>query len=764
MFRISPSTGTPPRPVMNNQSSSQQHYSNTNNTTPNNTTNQKQQLMQQDNQLSSPTTTQYPSPPTLSMFTNSTTSSSSDNASTNDSYMSDDSSNLRRRRDFDALSSMENTTPQGTMEEENQTVSFSNISAAQPTRNKKRKKNSSPNFEEISSPTSPKGRDTNNIELDDSFEQKFSKAISNFGDDSPVLNNDSCFTNRYTGPKFESTNKTIARYGDDNRTFIVGLLGYEFNESEIEVTPSNDSTGLLQRLGRMFSNIFSSTSLNQTLPFNNANAVTTSNSTLRHHTLQEDHTVIHSNPAVECELISHWREVPLLRNVKIKQISCGGYHVLLLTEDNVVYTSGWNKYGQLGTSKSGSSSKIVKIVENEQTDYCEVQSFHRIEFPEKIISLNASGRHSLFLSESGRVYGTGCNLHGRMGSEFIEPEELGLKQSQDLQQVTGNQILEPNINCGVFSPILLGGILKQKRAYYVGKAFWHSIIATCDGGVYVMGQSDEGKLGIGSVKANPIDQDTHCYEPTEIIELRGREIIEAEGGAWHTIFLTKAKSNELNNDLWVCGSNYWGQLALPPIGNKPVTSFLVPVIHPFFSGKRDPSKNAVQISAGSNFNAVLTEDGSIYCFGCGSSGKTGLGHARTVRTPIKVKSIPKDVIKISTGSNHLSVITKRGEMYSVGWNFYGQCGYDSDISNISRVEDTKTELSPSCDDMVESYIMPRIRRLTGVEVNSVGSGAYFTIITTSSTSNPIIRKQKEAKFKGIQVRRGFNDISVRCTK
>src|SRR3989338_2114198 len=221
------------------------------------------------------------------------------------------------------------------------------------------------------------------------------------------------------------------------------------------------------------------------------------------------------------------------------------------------------------------------------------------------------------------------------------------------------------------------------------------------------------------------------------------------------MFLTRGKSSDVNNDVWVCGSNYWGQLALPPNGSNPINSTLVPVAHPFFGGKRDPSRNVVQISAGSNFNAVLSEDGSVYCFGCGSSGKTGLGHARTVREPVKVESIPKDIVKISTGSNHLCLISKKGEMFSVGWNFYGQCGYDSDISNIERLEDGKAELSPSCPPFIESYKVPKLRRLTGVEVNSVGTGAYFTIITTSSTANPRIRLQKELKFKGIQVRQGF---------
>ncbi|KAG2386960.1 hypothetical protein C9374_001995 [Naegleria lovaniensis] len=301
-----------------------------------------------------------------------------------------------------------------------------------------------------------------------------------------------------------------------------------------------------------------------------------------------------------------------------------------------------------------------------------------------------------------------------------------------------------------------------------------------------MGQGDEGKLGIGFMKPSSSTttttttstthhhhhpfEGTHCYEPTEIVELRGRELLEAEGGAWHTIFLTKSTNPSMyNNDLWVCGSNYWGQLALPSKKNNSSSNQTpdfsttnVPVMHPFFCGKRNPSTNPIQVCAGSNFNAVLCEDGSVYCFGCGSSGKTGMGHCRTVKTPTKLTSVPKNITSISTGSNHLMLLTSTGELYGVGWNFYGQCGYDQDIENIGKIKDTSTAPYMEGESLgkSEAYDIPRIKRLTGVEVQSVATGAYFTIITTSATSNK--RKQEEIarKRNGIQVRRGFNDISI----
>ncbi|KAF0984499.1 hypothetical protein FDP41_000398 [Naegleria fowleri] len=834
LFRISPSVSTPPRP---SAAGSSIHHSTTMNILPTTTAHSnllrsKQMQEQQGEEIITISDTIETSSgsnnnnnimsdifsPQTSPFELSSSSSPSTSSPTL-LINRQDSAQLRRRRDNDALTSMENTTPQGSDKGNAAlSLSFSNVSMA--VVNQQSKKRKMDISMDDSSTIQNQLLDSNaEFELDSSFEMKMSNVIGSFEDQMDISpstpkNEKKKPKDEYKGPRFDSTNRTIAKYGEDHRVFIVGLLGYDFSENDLEVTPTNDSNGNLQRLKQIFSNLFN----NQIVPFLSttqtnsqtsnshlahihqniqASSTTSSSSSnnnnpqmVHHNNHHDDHSTIHGDPAKECSIISRWREVPQLRNTKIKQLSCGGYHVLILTENNEVYGAGWNKYGQIGTRKFGSSSKVFKTRnERGEIDYCEVQPFHKIEFPEKVVSLNASGRHSLFISESGRVYGSGCRLHGRMGSEFIDVP-LPHKNHEE----ENSYPLEAENSSGLFSPKLLGGILKEKRAYYVGKAFWHSIVATCDLRVYAMGQGDEGKLGIGFIKpysshsstsSNTTTntttttttnfpptipyEGTHCYEPTEIVELRGRELMEAEGGAWHTIFLTKSTNPNLyNNDVWVCGSNYWGQLALPSKKHSSSSSSPdfsttnVPVIHPFFCGKRNPSTNPIQVCAGSNFNAVLCEDGSVYCFGCGSSGKTGMGHCRTVKTPTKLTSVPKNITSISTGSNHLVLLTSTGDLYSVGWNFYGQCGYDQDIENINKIKDTSVAPLSEGESLgqTEPYHMPKINRLTGVEVQSVATGAYFTIITTSETSNK--RKQEEIarKRNGIHVRSGFNDISV----
>ncbi|KAG2386959.1 hypothetical protein C9374_001994 [Naegleria lovaniensis] len=500
-FRISPSVSTPPRQPSSSSSSNNNHQPTT--TAHSNSLRskqiQEQHAMIASNIISGGVTSgsnvmsDIYSPQTSPFELSSSSSSPPTCSPTLYINRQEDSAQLRRRRDTDALTSMENTTPQGSDKGTALSLSFSNVSMAVVNNQQSKKRKMDISTDDSS--TIQNQLDSNaEFELDTSFEMKMSKVLGSFDDQMDIspttpkheksLKN---FKDDYKGPRFDSTNRTIAKYGEDNRVFIVGLLGYDFSENDLEVTPTNDTNGNLQRLKQMFANLFN----NQIAPLWTSNAPPTSstattttintttgttstlstnsttNQMVHHNNHHDDHATIHGDPAKECAIISRWREVPQLRNTRIKQLSCGGYHVLILTDNHEVYGSGWNKYGQCSTRKFGSSSKVFKTRnERGEIEYCEVQPFHKIEFPEKIVSLNASGRHSLFISETGRVYGSGCNLHGRMGSEFIDIPQIQQHNSSNPEEMSlhggshsgSSTTFESENASGIFSPKLLGGI------------------------------------------------------------------------------------------------------------------------------------------------------------------------------------------------------------------------------------------------------------------------------------------------------------------
>ena len=100
-------------------------------------------------------------------------------------------------------------------------------------------------------------------------------------------------------------------------------------------------------------------------------------------------------------------------NKKITQISLGGLHSLILTEDGEAYAFGYNKKGQLG----------LGYVE-------EYLIPTKINSTEKIIQIAAGGSHSAFSVIDGKTYTFGQNDSGQLGLndnvEYHSPTEINI--------------------------------------------------------------------------------------------------------------------------------------------------------------------------------------------------------------------------------------------------------------------------------------------------------------------------------------------------
>jgi regulator of chromosome condensation len=90
-----------------------------------------------------------------------------------------------------------------------------------------------------------------------------------------------------------------------------------------------------------------------------------------------------------------------------------------------------------------------------------------------------------------------------------------------------------------------------------------------------------------------------------------------------------------------------------------------------------PSK-VRQVSAGDSHTAALTEDGHVYIWGTfrDSSGSFGLTPDGQIQKLPVMLPLPgnREVIKISSGSDHLAMLTTGGELYTVGCGEQGQLG------------------------------------------------------------------------------------------
>ena len=151
-------------------------------------------------------------------------------------------------------------------------------------------------------------------------------------------------------------------------------------------------------------------------------------------------------------------------NLKVKKVSCGGYHTIVITDSDELFSFGKGIYGQCGYGQQENTSipKKVYFYENQNLKYEKDKNI-------KIIDIKCGGEHSLFLSSNNFLYACG---HGYLG-------QLGL----------GN-------NKNISTPIIVKS-LTNKKIIEIAAGWSHSLVLTSEKNIYSTGCNKYGELGIG---------------------------------------------------------------------------------------------------------------------------------------------------------------------------------------------------------------------------------------------------------------------------
>ena len=152
------------------------------------------------------------------------------------------------------------------------------------------------------------------------------------------------------------------------------------------------------------------------------------------------------------------------KNLKVKNVSCGGYHTIIMTESEELFSFGKGIYGQCGFGEPEDTSTPKKIYfdENQNLKY---ENDKKIS----IIDIKCGGEHSLFLSSNKKLYVCG---HGYLG-------QLGLGNNKNIN-------LPTIVKC-----------LSNKTIIEIAAGWSHSLVLTSEGNVYSTGCNKYGELGIG---------------------------------------------------------------------------------------------------------------------------------------------------------------------------------------------------------------------------------------------------------------------------
>lgn len=186
-----------------------------------------------------------------------------------------------------------------------------------------------------------------------------------------------------------------------------------------------------------------------------------------------------------------------------------------------------------------------------------------------------------------------------------------------------------------------------------------------DGDVFIMGENNNGQLGLGDFDAHEGVQNI-----TDAFDLTDDEIIQVSLGEYHAMALSG------QGKVFAWGHNFYGKLALPA-GDDQATP--VDITDQF---DLQENETIVFIEAGRDHNGVITSEGRVFTWGANAYGQLGTGEnlnpwEGTVYEPALIAfDLEEDdfIVDLDFGNNHSSARSYMGQAFVWGSNEMNQLG------------------------------------------------------------------------------------------
>ena len=342
------------------------------------------------------------------------------------------------------------------------------------------------------------------------------------------------------------------------------------------------------------------------------------------------------------------RDVPtpvtVSSGLKVKAVSCGSDHTVIITEDGNLYSFGYNLVGQLGLG--GESNRVVATVVSVPDDL-------------KVKAVSCGADHTAIITEDGNLHSFGINDFGQLG--------LGDEDVRDIPTLVTipGDLKVKAVSCGgvhtviitedgnlysfgfnYFGQLGLGDTTERNvpmlvnvpngsKVKVVGCGDDHTIIITENGALYSFGRNESGQLGL--------DDGDDRNRPVLVNVPGGLKVKAVSCGNSHTVIITE------DDNLYSFGDNFSGQLGLGDDTNRIVATLVsVP------SGLRVKA-----VSCGDYYTVIITGNDNLYSFGNNGFGQLGLGDEdiRDIPTLVNISGISR-VIAASCGKSYTVVIAK----------------------------------------------------------------------------------------------------------
>lgn len=276
----------------------------------------------------------------------------------------------------------------------------------------------------------------------------------------------------------------------------------------------------------------------------------------------------------EVAQIASAQRMKSVRDVHVVQVSSanstsGQSHTLVLGANGEVHSFGASNCGALGQGPDVKQSAPLLLRFSAQV-------------PVKMVATGA--RHSLLLTDTGRLFAMGDNTHGQLGME---------------SRVAGSFVDTPR---SVEGP--LGDEEVQVKLIAAGDSF--TMAVTEEDQLFTWGANANGQLGLGKLQDQLV--------PQPVPQLSGLRIGAIACGACHALAITNDGAK-----VWAWGSNVHGQLGVGVDSSN--AQRVKPSLIPALSNRRDVVM--CQVTAASNHSLALTTTGEVFAFGLNSHGQLG---------------------------------------------------------------------------------------------------------------------------------------------
>ncbi|KAF8730311.1 hypothetical protein AX14_005655 [Amanita brunnescens Koide BX004] len=173
-------------------------------------------------------------------------------------------------------------------------------------------------------------------------------------------------------------------------------------------------------------------------------------------------------------------------------VGAGAYHSFAVDENGTVWGWGLNAMGQIGAGHTSSEDDIVQLPKK-------VKRLSKEELDgDKVVQIAAGEHHTLFRTETGKVYACGRAESGQLG---LADDDPAFAERPDRDLVT--------------EPALIKFPDPTDPIVHVSAAAHCNMATTVGGALYSWGQGTQGELGV----------------PDEVIRTP-KQLVRKEGGKW----------------------------------------------------------------------------------------------------------------------------------------------------------------------------------------------------------------------------------------